>query len=144
MVYTFKNSKLEIDEESFKEGTKDIQYVILKPTLFQMPSYDIKSGDVFVSTGNYIHLFVNKISSCCFIISPFINGDFTMSPFYMGFQPRSLMLHRAWYLCMSVTVSVRCRFILRCTVWMKIMTMFSGDLHPLHHYKINLAHLSVF
>ena len=30
------------------------------------------------------------------------------------------------------------------TVWMKSLTMFSGALHLLHHYKSNLAHLLAF
>ena len=30
------------------------------------------------------------------------------------------------------------------TAWMKSLTMFSGALHPLHHYKSNLAHLLAF
>ena len=30
------------------------------------------------------------------------------------------------------------------TIWMEILAMFSGDLHLLHHYKINIAHFLAF
>ena len=30
------------------------------------------------------------------------------------------------------------------TAWLKSLTMFSGALHLLHHYKSNLAHLLAF
>ena len=31
-----------------------------------------------------------------------------------------------------------------CTAWMKSLTTFSGALHLLHYYGINLAHLLAF
>ena len=38
-------------EEAFKEETKDIQYVNVNLPVFQMPYYDIKSGNFCVRTG---------------------------------------------------------------------------------------------
>ena len=40
-----------MEEESFKEGTKDINYVNLKPPVFQIPNYYIKAGEICVRTG---------------------------------------------------------------------------------------------
>ena len=33
-----------MDEESFKEGTKDIRYVNIKSPVFKIPNYYIKAG----------------------------------------------------------------------------------------------------
>ena len=30
------------------------------------------------------------------------------------------------------------------TIWMKSLTIFSGELHLLHHYESNLSHLLAF
>ena len=42
----FKNKKLTMDKESLKEGTKDTHYVNVKPPVFQIQYYDIKSGKI--------------------------------------------------------------------------------------------------
>ena len=68
-----------MDEQSFKEVNKDIQYVNVNPTLFQMPYDDIKSDKSCARTGEYIYFVVNETCSCGFTISPFINSDLTIS-----------------------------------------------------------------
>ena len=40
-----------MDEESFKEETKDINYVNVKSPVFQISNYDIKAGEICVRTG---------------------------------------------------------------------------------------------
>ena len=40
----FLNKKSAMDKEYLKEGTKDIFYENIKPPVFQIPNYDIKTG----------------------------------------------------------------------------------------------------
>ena len=54
------NMKYEMNKEALKYGTKDIQYVSGNNPVFQMPSYDIKSGRSHVSTGEYMNFFANR------------------------------------------------------------------------------------
>ena len=49
-------------------------------------------------------------------------------------------LHREGYFELPIVVFIVCACFWR-TVRMKSLTMFSGDLHFLHYYKSNLAHL---
>ena len=44
IVIHFLNKKSAMDEEFFKEGTKEIHYVNLKPPVFQITNDDIKAG----------------------------------------------------------------------------------------------------
>ena len=78
----FFNRKAIMDKQYFKEEIDGIQYINVNPPLFQILYYDIKAGKICVRTGKQIHFIVNKMFSCGFTIFPFINSDFTISPFH--------------------------------------------------------------
>ena len=78
MLFSFKYGKLKIIEAVLKEILKDIEYVKEKPPVFDMPSYNIRSGKIRVRKGDYIHFVQNEMFTCAFTISTFINGVFTI------------------------------------------------------------------
>ena len=69
-----------MNENVFKEGLKNIQYVKGKAPVFEIPSYNIKSRISRVKTGEYIHVVENEMFNWAFNVSPIINDVFFISP----------------------------------------------------------------
>ena len=63
-----------MNENAFKEGLKDIQYVKVKGPVFEIHAYNIKAGKGQVKIGGKIHVVQNDMFNWDFTISPFING----------------------------------------------------------------------
>ena len=64
-------------EESFKEVTKGIQYVNIKPPVFQMQYYETKSGICF--KGEVSRLILWRME-CFFVVSPYRHLSIVISP----------------------------------------------------------------
>ena len=63
-----------------------------------------------------------------------------------GFVEGSYVFYsRIWFFCVVGYFVFQFKLnLFECTVWMKSLTVFSGALHLLHYYKINLANLLTF
>ena len=65
-----------MNENAFEEGLKHTQYVKGKATVFEIPTYNIKSGQSRVKKVKQIHVVEIETFNWNFTISPFINGVF--------------------------------------------------------------------
>ena len=70
---------VQINENEFEEGLKDVQYVKGEAPVFEIPAYTIKAGKRWVKTGEYIHVVDNEMFNWVYTISLFINGIFNIS-----------------------------------------------------------------
>ena len=50
-----------MNENAFEEESKDIKYVKGKSPVFEIPAYNIKSGKIWVKTGEWIHFVENEM-----------------------------------------------------------------------------------
>ena len=86
-----------------------------------------------------------------FYISTFMWKKFNSSLVYFSSNSRSILHLKIpgqffKYVLRVVSLILGVPFLSRFlhTVWMKILTIFSVDMHLLHHYNRNFAHISAF